>query len=183
MILPIYVYGSSVLKKKAERISEDYPDLLQLIANMKETLANAEGVGLAAPQVGHSIRLFITDGAAFKKDDPNAANFQRVIINPEITAFSEEVCRFNEGCLSVPDIHEDVVRSQSIVVRYVDEHFVMHEEHLSGIPARIVQHEFDHLEGIIFPEKLPAIRKKLIKGKLNNIARGKTDARYKTKIA
>ena len=182
MILPIYVYGSAILKKKASAVAEDYPDLQQLIADMKETLANAEGVGLAAPQVGHSIRLFITDGAAFKNEDPNAASFQRVIINPEITAFSEEVCRFNEGCLSIPDIHEDVIRSRSITVRYLDELFVTHEEHLSGIPARIVLHEFDHLEGVIFSEKLPAIRKKLIKGKLNNIARGKTGAHYKTKI-
>ncbi len=183
MILPIYVYGSPVLKKKAQTITKDYPGLQQLIADMKETLQNAEGVGLAAPQVGHSVRLFITDGAPFKNDDPEAGSFQRVIINPVITAYSDATCRFNEGCLSVPDIHEDVVRSSEITIRYVDENFVEHEEHLTGVPARIAQHEYDHLEGIIFSEKLPAIRKKLITGKLNNIAKGKTGAHYKTKLA
>ncbi|MDR2449880.1 MAG: peptide deformylase [Prevotellaceae bacterium] len=183
MVLSIYVYGSAVLKKKALPVTKDYEGLQQLIADMKETLANAEGVGLAAPQVGHSIRLFIVDGAPFKKNEAALATFQRVMINPEITEYSEETGSFNEGCLSVPDIHEDVVRPAKVRIRYFDEQFEAQEEYLSGIAARIVQHEFDHLEGNIFVEKLSPIRRKLMSGKLKNIARGKTSASYKTRIA
>ena len=180
MVLSIYVYGSAVLKKKALPVTKDYPELQQLIADMKDTLAHAEGVGLAAPQVGHSIRLFIVDGAPFKKNEAALSTFQRVMINPEITEYSEETGSFNEGCLSVPDIHEDVVRPTSVRVRYFDEQFKEQEEYLSGIAARIVQHEFDHLEGNIFVEKLSPIRRKLVSGKLKNIARGKSPAAYKT---
>jgi peptide deformylase len=183
MILSIYVYGSAILKKRALPVTEDYPDLQQLIADMKETLTNAEGVGLAAPQVGHSIRLFIVDGAPFKKEDATLATFQRVMINPEITEYSTETWSFNEGCLSVPDIHEDVVRPAKVRIRYLDERFDAQEEYLSGIAARIVQHELDHLEGNIFTERLSPIRRKLVSGKLKNIARGKTAATYKTRIA
>jgi peptide deformylase len=180
MVLSIYVYGSAVLKKKALPVTKDYQGLQQLIADMRETLAHAEGVGLAAPQVGHSIRLFIVDGAPFKKNEAALATFQRVMINPEITEYSEETGSFNEGCLSVPDIHEDVVRPTAVRVRYFDEQFEPQEEYLSGIAARIVQHEFDHLEGNIFVEKLSPIRRKLVSGKLKNIARGKASAAYKT---
>ncbi|MDR3184671.1 MAG: peptide deformylase [Prevotellaceae bacterium] len=183
MILSIYVYGSAVLKKKALPVTEDYEGLQQLIADMKETLANAEGVGLAAPQVGHSIRLFIVDGAPFKKNEAALATFQRVMINPEITEYSAGTSSFNEGCLSIPDIHEDVVRPNEVRIRYLDERFEAQEEHLKGIAARIVQHEFDHLEGNVFTEKLSPIRRKLVSGKLKNIARGKASASYKTRIA
>ena len=120
MVLTIYVYGSAVLKKKALPVAESYQGLPQLIADMKETLANAEGVGLAAPQVGHSIRLFIVDGAPFKKNEAALATFQRVMINPEITEYSDETWTFNEGCLSIPDIHEDVVRPAKVRIRYLD---------------------------------------------------------------
>jgi peptide deformylase len=140
-------------------------------------------VGLAAPQVGHSIRLFIVDGAPFKKSEAALATFQRVMINPEITEYSEDTWSFNEGCLSVPDIHEDVVRPAKVRIRYLNEQFEVQEEYLSGIAARIVQHEFDHLEGNIFTEKLSPIRRKLVSGKLKNIARGKASAAYKTRIS
>ncbi|MCL2098621.1 MAG: peptide deformylase [Bacteroidales bacterium] len=182
MVLPIYIYGSAVLKQKAELLTPDYPGLQELISDMRETLAHTEGVGLAAPQVGHSVRLFITDGAPFKEKEPELANFQRVMINVEILEYSEEKWTFNEGCLSVPDIHEDVVRPQKIYLRYFDENFVEHEEWLSGIAARIVQHEYDHLEGSVFTEKLSPIRRKLISGKLKNMSRGKASANYKTKL-
>ncbi|MDR3180393.1 MAG: peptide deformylase [Prevotellaceae bacterium] len=182
MVLSIYVYGSAVLKKKALPLTKDYQGLQQLIADMKDTLAHAEGVGLAAPQVGHSIRLFIVDGAPFQKNEASLATFQRVMINPEITEYSEETSSFNEGCLSVPDIHEDVVRPVAVRIRYLDEQFEAREEYLQGIAARIVQHEFDHLEGNIFTEKLSPIRRKLVSGKLKNIARGKASAAYKTRI-
>jgi peptide deformylase len=182
MVLTIYVYGSAVLKKKALPVTEDYPGLQQLITDMKETLANAEGVGLAAPQVGHSIRMFIIDGEPYKKNEATLADFQRVMINPEITEYSDDTWRFNEGCLSIPDIHEDVVRPAKVRIRYLNERFEAQEEHLTGIAARIVQHELDHLEGIVFTEKLSPIRRKLVSAKLKNIARGKASATYKTRI-
>ncbi len=182
MVLPIYIYGSGVLKKHAEEVTSNYPDLQQLIVNMRETLAHTEGVGLAAPQVGHSIRLFITDGAAFKEEEPSLATFQRVMINPEIVEYSEETWSFNEGCLSVPDIHEDVIRPSKILIRYFDENFKEHEEWLDGIAARIVQHEYDHIEGNLFVDRLSPIRRKMLFGKLKNMSRGKTGANYKTKI-
>jgi peptide deformylase len=182
MVLPIYVYGSAVLKKENQPVTKDYSDLDQLIADMKDTLANAEGVGLAAPQVGHSIRLFIVDGSPFKKEEAGLATFQRVMINPEIIEYSDTMWSFNEGCLSIPDIHEDVVRPKKIRIRYFNEYFETQEESLSGIAARIVQHEYDHVEGIIFTEKLSPIRRKLLSGKLKNIIRGKTATIYKTRI-
>jgi peptide deformylase len=182
MVLPIYIYGSAVLKRKAEWLNSDYPGLQQLITDMRETLAYADGVGLAAPQVGHSVRLFITDGAPFKDKNPELATFQRVMINAEILEYSDETWTFNEGCLSVPDIHEDVVRPLKIHVRYLDENFVEHDEWLEGIAARIVQHEYDHVEGSVFTEKLSPIRRKMISGKLKNMSRGKASANYKTRI-
>jgi len=182
MVLPIYIYGSTVLKRKAEQLTPDYPELRQLISDMRETLANADGVGLAAPQVGHSIRLFITDGAPFKDKNPELATFQRVMINAEVLEYSKETWTFNEGCLSVPDIHEDVIRPMKIRVRYFDENFTEHDEWLDGIAARIVLHEYDHIEGSIFTEKLSPIRRKMISGKLKNMSRGKASANYKTKL-
>jgi len=182
MVLPIYIYGSAVLKRQTELVKPDYQGLQQLIADMRETLANADGVGLAAPQVGHSIRLFITDGAPFKDKEPALASFQRVMINAEILEYSKETGSFNEGCLSVPDIHEDVVRPAKIRIRYLDENFAEHDEWLDGIAARIVQHEYDHVEGNIFTEKLSPIRRKLISGKLKNMTRGKVSAHYKTRV-
>ncbi len=128
MILPVYLYGSSVLKKEAEPVTKDYPEIQKLIANMWDTLNNTGGVGLAAPQVGHSLRLLIIDATPFKDEDASAENFKRVMINPEILEYGEEEGTFNEGCLSVPDVHEDVIRPKRIRIRYFDEHFEAHEE-------------------------------------------------------
>jgi peptide deformylase len=182
MVLSVYVYGSGVLKKEAAPVAQDYPALSQLISDMWDTLYNANGVGLAAPQVGHAIRLIVIDASVFKDDDPLADGFKRVLINPELVEFSEEESTFNEGCLSIPGIHEDVVRPKRVRVRYFDEHFQAHDEWFDGIPARIAQHEYDHVEGILFTERLAPIRRKIISGKLHNIARGKGSADYKTKV-
>ena len=182
MILPIYVYGSSVLKKEAVPVTKDYPALQQLIADMWDTLYYAEGVGLAAPQVGHAIRLLIIDGAPFKDDDAETGAFKRVMINPEIIEFGAETWSFNEGCLSIPGVREDVIRPKRVHVRYLDENFEPHEEWLEGVSGRIMQHEYDHVEGILFTDHLAPIRRKIITGRLQNIARGKVSADYKTKI-
>jgi peptide deformylase len=149
---------------------------------MWDTLNHACGVGLAALQVGHIIRLAIIDASAFKDSDPAVDGFKRVFINPEILEWSEEKSSFNEGCLSIPGVHEDVMRPKRVYIRYLDENFQTHDEWLDGIPARIAQHEYDHLEGILFTERLAPIRRKIIAGKLHNIARGKSGADYKTKI-
>ncbi|MDR3134442.1 MAG: peptide deformylase [Prevotellaceae bacterium] len=183
MVLPVYVYGSGVLKKEAAPVTGDYPGLGQLIADMWDTLYNAGGVGLAAPQVGHMIRLAVIDASAFKDEDAAANGFKRVFINPEILEWSEEMSGFNEGCLSIPGIHEEVKRPKRVRVRYLDENFRERDEWLDGVPARIVQHEYDHIEGILFTERLAPIRRKILAGKLANIARGKSGADYKTKIA
>ncbi|MDR0667203.1 MAG: peptide deformylase [Prevotellaceae bacterium] len=182
MVLPVYVYGSGVLKKEAAPVAQDYPALSQLIADMWETLYNANGVGLAAPQVGHTIRLIVIDASVFKDDDPLANGFKRVLINPELIDFSKEKSTFNEGCLSIPGIHEDIVRPKRVRVRYLDERFQPCDEWLDGIPARIAQHEYDHVEGILFTEHLAPIRRKIIASKLQTIARGKSGADYKTKV-
>ncbi len=182
MILPIYVYGSPVLKKKAEPVPADYPDLQALIANMWETMYNADGIGLAAPQVGKSIRLFIVDATSFEDDDPTAKDFKRVFINPEFVEFSDDEWAFNEGCLSLPKLHEDVKRPRKVRVKYFDENFQEHDEWLEGMPARVVQHENDHLEGILFVDHLAAIRKKLMSSRLQKMAKGEYSSGYKTKI-
>ncbi len=182
MVLPVYVYGSAVLKKEAQAITKEYPGLQALITNMWDTLAFAEGVGLAAPQVGHAIRLLLIDATPFQDDYPEAADFKRVIINPEIVEMSNETWTFNEGCLSIPGIREDVVRPKKIHVRYFDENFAEHDEWLDNVPARIFQHEYDHVEGILFTDHLAPIRRKMLNSRLQNISRGKTHADYKTKI-
>jgi peptide deformylase len=182
MVLPVYVYGSGVLKKEAVPVTKDDPALAQLISDMWDTLYHAGGVGLAAPQVGRALRLIVIDASAFKNDDPAADGFKRVFINLEIVEASAERSSFNEGCLSIPGIHEDVWRPKRVRVRSLDEHFTEHDEWLEGIPARIVQHEHDHIEGILFTERLAPIRRKIISGKLQTIARGKGSADYKTKL-
>lgn len=182
MVLPVYVYGSGVLKKAAAPVAQDDPTLSQLISDMWETLYNAGGVGLAAPQVGRPVRLIVIDASVFKDDDPLANGFKRVLINPELVEFSAERSTFNEGCLSIPGIHEDVVRPRRVRVRYLDERFQPCDEWLDGIPARIAQHEYDHIEGVLFTERLAPIRRKIIASKLLTIARGKSVADYKTKV-
>ena len=180
MILPIYLYGQPVLRKQAEDI-ENTPELKQFIADMYETLTQAEGCGLAAPQVGRSWRLFVVDGTELAEDYPECKDFKRAFINPEIIEESEETSTYSEGCLSLPGISENVVRPKTIVIRYLDENFKEHEEKFTDFQARIVQHEYDHLEGHVFTDRISPIRKQFCKSKLTNIAKGKTGARYKYK--
>lgn len=179
MILPITVYGNPVLRKVAEEIDEDYKDLDKLIENMFDTMYKAEGVGLAAPQINKSIRLMVIDATPFEEDEPDLKDFKKVFINPEILEFKGDKEAFNEGCLSLPGIREDVIRPTKIRINYLDENFVEHEEEWEGIKARIVQHEYDHLEGTLFVDRISPIKKRLLNGKLNAIAKGKTVPDYK----
>ncbi len=183
MILPIYTYGSSVLRKLAEPISSDYPELSSLIANMYETMYKAEGIGLAAPQIGLPIRLLVIDLAVFKEDNPDLGSFKVVMINPTIIEQSEEVVSGEEGCLSIPGIHENVIRAVKIKIQYLDENFSEHIEEYEGYKARVVQHEYDHLEGNLFTDKVTPIRRQLLKSRLTNIVKGKTSCDYKVKKA
>jgi peptide deformylase len=179
MILPIDLYGNSVLRKESEEITADYPDLKQLIDNMFETMYNADGIGLAAPQVGLSIRLLVIDLAPLKEDNPELAQFKRVMINPIMLEVSEEELVGSEGCLSIPGISEDVPRSQWIKIQYYDEDFNLHVEEFEDFKARVIQHEYDHLEGILFTDRIKPLRRQMIKSKLNNIVKGKVDCKYK----
>ncbi|MFV0391837.1 MAG: peptide deformylase [Paludibacteraceae bacterium] len=181
MILPIYTYGQPVLRKVTQPIDKDYSNLGELIENMFETMTNAEGVGLAAPQIGFSIRLLVIDLAPFKEDDPELGAFRTVMINPEILEESEEEVEMNEGCLSIPGINESVVRPEFIKVKYLDKDFIEHVEEYDGFRARVIQHEHDHLEGKLFIDKIKPLRRQLLKGKLTNIEKKKTECNYKIK--
>lgn len=182
MILPIVAYGDPVLKKKGLSIDENYPDLQQLIDDMFETMDNACGVGLAAPQIGKSIRLFIVDATPFAEKNPDLSDFVQVFINPEIVEETGDEWLFNEGCLSIPGIREDVLRKPTILVRYYDEDFEYYEEEFTGIAARIIQHEYDHIEGKLFVERINTLKKALIKGKLSDITKGNIDCDYKMRF-
>ena len=181
MILPIYLYGQPVLRKETEDITADYPNLAELLDNMFQTMYNSDGVGLAAPQVGLDIRLFVIDATPMKEDFPEIDVAKRVFINPEIIETSEETIAYEEGCLSVPGIHEKVTRPKSITINYFDENFVEHTDTFDGFFARIVQHEYDHLEGHVFTDRVSPIRRQMISGKLQNIQKGKVRCAYKTK--
>ncbi|MDX1544714.1 MAG: peptide deformylase, partial [Christiangramia sp.] len=178
MILPIVAYGDPVLKKKAKKIDKDYPKLEELIDNMWDTMYNAYGVGLAAPQVGLPIRLFLIDPAPFAEDEEleekeqeELKNMRKVFINPQIIEENGEEWAFSEGCLSIPEIREDVFRKPEITIEYYDENFEKHTEKYSGLAARVIQHEYDHIEGILFTDKLSSLKKRLIKSKLANISK------------
>lgn len=179
MILPIYLYGEAALRKPTNEIDKTYPELKTLIDNMFETLTNAEGCGLAAPQVGKSIRLFVVDGSELGEDYPDCVDFKQVFINPEIIEESEDISTYSEGCLSLPGISENVVRPKTITIRYQDADFNWHEDTFTDFRARIVQHEYDHLEAHVFTDRISPIRKTFVRGKLTNIAKGKTVPRYK----
>lgn len=181
MIYPIVIYGSQILRNESEDITPDYPELKKLIDDMWTTLAEAEGVGLAAPQIGKNIRLFIVDCTPWGEDDPTLADYRKVFINPEIYEESEETSLFEEGCLSLPGLHENVRRPVSIRMRYLDENFEEHDEEFTGKPARVIQHEYDHIEGMVFTDHLTPLRRNLIKNKLQKMARGSYRAAYKTK--
>ena len=189
MILPILAYGDPILKKECDEIDENYPDLDVLIADMFETMYKAKGVGLAAPQIGKSIRLFIVDGSPFaeteegEEEDPRAAGidgFKKVFINPIIEEEEEgKEWLFEEGCLSIPKIRENVSRKPDVVVSYYDENWTLHEDKFTGYAARIIQHEFDHIEGILFTDYLTPLKRKLLQKKLKNITTGQIDVGYK----
>ncbi len=189
MILPIVAYGDRVLRKKCVDIDADYPGLEKLISDMKETMKNAFGVGLAAPQINKAIRLFVINTAPFAEDEDlsefereTLENFDKVFINAKIIKEEGEEWAFNEGCLSIPNIREDVFRQDTITIEYFDENFKVHKEVLTGLAARVVQHEYDHIEGILFTDKLSSLKKRLIKKKLENISKGKVDVDYRMKF-
>ena len=189
MILPIIAYGDPVLKRKAKEITKDYPKFDELLENMFETMYNAYGVGLAAPQIGLSIRMFLVDTTPFAddegltKEESEALNgFKRVFINAKIVEEEGDEWAFNEGCLSIPDVREDVFRKPLITIEYLDEHFKPHKESFDGLIARVIQHEYDHIEGVLFTDKLSSLKKRLIKGKLTNISKGKINVDYRMRF-
>jgi peptide deformylase len=189
MILPIVGYGDPVLRKKGEEIPQDYPNLNQIVADMYDTMYNAYGVGLAAPQVGLSLRLFIVDTKPFsddedlpKEEQEQLAAFKQTFINPVILKEEGEEWGFNEGCLSIPEVREDVYRHERITIEYYDEDFNKKTEVYDGLVARVIQHEYDHIEGILFTDKISSLKKRLIQKKLQNIMEGKTRPDYKMKF-
>lgn len=182
MKLPIIAYGDPVLRQKAKEIDKDYPQLDNLIENMFETMYAAYGVGIAAPQIGLPIRLFVIDGEPYAEDDPVMDGFKKVFINPRIIEESGTPWNYNEGCLSIPDIREDISRKEQITIIYFDENWVEHEETYTGLAARVIQHEYDHIEGILFTDKLSPLKKALLKGRLDDISKGKIDIDYKMKF-
>ena len=194
MILPIVAYGDPVLKKEADEIEESYPKLKELIENMFETMNGAQGVGLAAPQVGFSIRLFIVDTSPFAEMDEDEEQdeseeelaklkgFKKVFINPIILDEEGLNWKFNEGCLSIPGVREEVSRQPELTIEYIDENFELKEEKYDGLIARVIQHEYDHVDGVLFTDHLNPIKKKFLKKKLDNISKGIVDVDYKMKF-
>ncbi|MBL1232749.1 MAG: peptide deformylase [Flavobacteriales bacterium] len=184
MILPIVAYGDPVLRKETEEIDANYPDLKQLIADMFETMYHSKGVGLAAPQIGLPIRLFIVDAAGFNEDGeaPELEGFKRVFINPIIIEEKGKEWKFEEGCLSIPGIREEVSRKPELTIEYYNENFELVEEKLDGLGARVVQHEYDHIEGILFVDKINPLKKQLIKSRLNAITKGEIKVGYRMKF-
>lgn len=190
MILPIYGYGEAVLRKVCVDIPQDYPNLAEILSNMYETMYNAYGVGLAAPQVGLAIRLFVIDTTPFadsdevsKEEAEQLKDFKQTFINAKIIKEEGELWGFNEGCLSIPDVREDVFRHDTITIEYVDENFVKKTEVYNGLIARVIQHEYDHIEGILFTDHLSMLKKKLVGKKLQNIMEGKARPDYRMKFA
>jgi len=189
MILSIVGYGDPVLRKKGVEIPQDYPELKELVANMYETMYKAFGVGLAAPQVGLAIRLFVIDTRPFSEDEDlskeeqvQLAGFKKTFINATILKEEGEEWGFNEGCLSIPEVREDVYRHERITIEYYDEDFNKHTDVYDGLIARVIQHEYDHIEGILFTDKISSLKKRLIQKKLQNIMEGKTRPDYKMKF-
>jgi len=179
MILPVYAYGTQVLRQVAKDIDNDYSGLEQLFSDMYDTMHVSDGVGLAAPQIGKSIRIFLVDARIYGDEYESLKDFNRVFINAQIIEEWGDEELISEGCLSIPKIHEDVLRASTIKMSYLDEHFVEHEEVFDGMAARIIQHEYDHLDGILFTDKLSPLKKRLIKGKLRDISSGKVKVSYK----
>lgn len=189
MILPIVAYGDPVLRKKGKAIDKDYPNLDTLLENMYETMYGAYGVGLAAPQIGLPIRIFLVDASPFAEDETlspedqaQLKDFKRTFINAEILEEEGDEWAFNEGCLSIPNVREDVFRKPKIKIQYQDEQFNTHVEEFDGLVARIIQHEYDHIEGVLFTDKISNFKKRLIKGKLTNISKGKINIDYRMRF-
>ncbi|NJB86316.1 peptide deformylase [Lewinella marina] len=182
MILPIYAYGQPVLKQVAKPIGPDYPDLTQLISDMWETMEEANGVGLAAPQIGKSIRLFIIDSAPMYPEGEEDKGIKQVFINAEIIEEAGDDCSYAEGCLSIPDVTGDVDRPEEITMTYQDENFETHTQTFTGMNARVIQHEYDHIEGVLFTEMLSPLKKRLVKRKLDKIRKGDIDLKYRMKF-
>jgi len=180
MTYPIYVYGHPVLRRVAEEIDRDYPGLNTFIDDLFETMYNSDGLGLAAPQVGKSLRLFVIDGEPLAKDHPEMKGFHMAFINPQVVERKGEKVPMSEGCLSLPGIHEEVLRESEIRIQYYDTEWNFHDEVFQGYKARVILHEYDHLDGILFPDRLSPLRRRLIKGKLNDISKGKFEADYRT---
>lgn len=189
MIYPIVAYGDPVLRKVAKDITPDYPNLDKVLENMWETMYGASGVGLAAPQVGMPIRIFLVDTTPFADDESfspeeqkELGSFKKAFINAHIVEENGEEWAFNEGCLSIPNVREDVFRPEEVTIRYCDENFKEVTETYTGLMARVIQHEYDHIEGVLFTDKISSLKKRLIKGKLNNISKGKTSVDYRMRF-
>jgi peptide deformylase len=180
MTYPIVIYGHPVLRKLAEDIEKDYPGLQSVISDLFETMYKSEGLGLAAPQIGKSIRIFVIDGAPVAEDEPSLAGFKKAFINAHMSERCGELQPMNEGCLSIPHLREEVNRESHIRIRYYDESWVYHDEVFDGYKARIIQHEYDHLDGILFTDRVSPLRKRLLKSKLTAISKGKFETDYKT---
>ena len=188
-MLPVYAYGDPILRKVGVEINKDYPNLPELIEEMKKTMTESNGVGLAAPQIGKAIRLFVIDASPFadmeeldEDEKEFLKDFKQVFINAKILKEEGEEWAFNEGCLSIPNINEDVTRKESITISYEDENFNKHKKMISGLAARIIQHEYDHTEGIMFTDRLSSLKKRLLRKKLDNISKGKVEVAYRMKF-
>ncbi len=189
MILPIVAYGDAVLRKVCEDLPEDFPKMKELVANMYETMYNANGVGLAAPQIGLPIRVFVIDTTPFADDEDLSADdrmalkgFKQTFINAYVEEETGDEWAFNEGCLSIPEIREDIKRKDTLTLSFVDADLKEHTETYDGLLARVIQHEYDHIEGILFTDKLSPLKKRMLKGKLNNISRGKIEVDYRMRF-
>ena len=179
MVYPIVVYGDPILRKRTDNIPQDFPALDQLVKDMFETMYAAHGIGLAAPQIGKGIRLFVVDGTTLEEEEEDMTGFKKVFINPQILDEHGTAWAFEEGCLSIPNIRENVTRQETVRIKYFDETWNAHEEEYSGIKARIIQHEYDHLDGKLFIDYLSPLKKRMLKGKLTNISKGDVDTEYR----
>jgi peptide deformylase len=180
MVYPIVVYGDPILRKRAKEIPRDFADLPALVQDMFDTMYAAHGIGLAAPQIGKSIRLFVVDGTSLdEEEEEDMSTFKKIFINPELLDKFGDGWNFEEGCLSIPNIRENVSRPEKVVVRYFDENWIKKEEEYDGVKARIIQHEYDHLDGKLFIDYLTPLKKRMLKGKLTNISKGDVDTQYR----
>jgi len=182
MIYPIVVYGSPILRQIAKEITADYPNLKSLLSDMFDTMYKSDGMGLAAPQIGKSVRIFVVDATSLADEDPALKDFKKAFINPKLELLGEETLVMNEGCLSLPKIREDVERRNRLRITYYDENWNFFDEEYEGLKARVIQHEYDHLDGVLFIDKINVLRRKLLKGKLNDITKCNVDVPYKIKV-